>query len=889
MSPDFERISSPEWEHTGEVVSNEDSTRLQRRKLTDKERKEIVRGRWPILEGSIEIDGQMHRMFIADGIVPVRFHHNHTLDNKHRLQIRVPMPTDKDSNPPRAPGSETKNNKTMATIDIVDESTSDESGTRVRYRLNPSVSQTITITVRFSKSPSPISISSGTRQTSHGVYDFLDCIQTRATHGEPICLELVCPRKDGLLLILEGFSSYVPTTTAREVIRGAYRSHRQFRDVWQSAAKLEYDRLKAAWSKVDLHGLPGRSFRLHQNLYRLILRFPQTKVGDFRLLRMNKGEQFRVIWPLALAGSKNGDLKGTITQFDEHLIHSSIDIFLALSLYVPDHLLQSFVSSAFFDILLLFDKSKLERQFSAAEMVQQLQLSHGDIRQPQHDIFDTILFGAQTKSIGRSEETLAAQVRCIQGARLNEKQTQAAISALGSQMTLVQGPPGTGKSCTAIRATEAHFKGSIGVNRGAVLVGGPSNAATDNLLNRWLKLAKGDEVLQHLNVVRLTSSSLFHLEFFRKKSHSLEGISEENQWATVDDVGKDQRLAYPYEVLLAARMYDLDPSWLSHVIAHLSGNMTREETKKFYEQRSFLKDRVIREADIIFGTCFGLGERSVRSAGAKLLVIDEAGQGSEIETIIPITIPRIQQVILFGDYQQLPPLSVSGITIYKQSLLERLAMLKTEQPAHGAQFYMLEDNYRSVPAIVEFSSKFWYQGLLRPAAVVQPISSVSRICTQPITWLPTTTDEEVSKTGSRYNLGNITAIVQLVQAFAKDPTVRSRIGIIAMYSAQVGLLKLELQNIGFDDIEVGTVRFFQGREKDIIILDLVRANSDPDRLIGFLRESRRLNAAVSRARIHLVVVGRRSWYARSNRFNYNQHDCPALRYLARVFTTPVRF
>ncbi|KAF3273633.1 hypothetical protein TWF970_008991 [Orbilia oligospora] len=800
MSPDPEHIYSRKCEHTGETVFNED-TQLQRRKLTDKEKKEIQRGRWPILEGSIEIDGQMRRMFVADGIVPVRFHHNHTLDNKHRLQIRVPMSTDRDSNPPQTSGSETKNNKNMATLDLVDESASDESGTRVRYRLNPSVPQTITIT---------------------------------------------------------------------------------------SAAKLEYDRLKAAWSKVDLHGLPGRSFRLHQNLYRVILRFPQTKVENFSFLRMKEGEQFRVIWQPALAGSKEGDLKGTITQFDEQLIHSSIDIFLALSLYIPDHLLQSFVSSAFFDVVPFFDKTKLERQFSAAEMVQQLQFSHGDIRQPQHDIVETVLFGAQTKYIGRSEKTLAAQIQCIQKASLNQKQTQAAISALGSQVTLVQGPPGTGKSCTAIRTIEAHFKGSIGVNRGAVLVGGPSNAATDNLLNRWLKLARDDEVLQHLNVVRFTSSNLFHLEFFRKKSHSLENIPEENQRAIVEDVGRDQRLAYPYEVSLAARMYDLDSGWLSHVIDYLSGNMTREETKKFYERRSFLMDRVIKEADIIFGTCFGLGERSVRSAGAKLLVIDEAGQGSEIETIIPIAIPGIQQVILFGDYQQLPPLSVFGIKIYTQSLLERLAVLKTEQPAHGAQFHMLEDNYRSVPAIVEFSSRFWYQGLLRPVAVVQPISSVSRICTQPITWLPTTTNEEVSRTGSRYNLGNITAIVQLVQVFAKDPTVRSRIGIIAMYSAQVGLLKLELQNIGFNDIEVGTVGFFQGREKDIIILDLVRANSDPGRLIGFLRESRRLNVAVSRACIHLVVVGRRSWYARSSSFNYNQHECPALQHLARVFTTPVR-
>ncbi|KAK6331987.1 ATP-dependent helicase NAM7 [Orbilia javanica] len=990
------------------ITLDDTEIEFEPRKPNAKEKADIKRGRWAIIEGRIDTDGSMQKMFESDRTVPVKFHHNHTPDQKHRLQMRVPMPTD-------------QNAKGMATFDLVEESASDAPGARVWYYPNPSAPDTIIITASFRKSP--IAIPEGNRQFSHETYDFMDLIRARESRGDLTRLEFVCSRNEGLVYILDNFASHIPATRSMNVIKDVYSSHRQFREIWCSAAKLDYESLKSAWLKINLHGLPGRHVKLSEKMYRVVLGFPSPKPEDTRLLKMKEGEKFRIIWPSALQGSKKGDLKGVITRFDEQLIHSSTDIFLALTLYVPDQLAPTFLVSTSFDILPSFDKTLLQRQKAAAKMVHRLQLEPGGVRNPQHDIFDTILFGAPTKPFERSEEALVAQTRCIRAAGLNEKQAQAVISSLGCQMSLVQGPPGTGKSRTAVRAVEAHFKSDI-AHPGAVLAGAPSNTATDNLVNSWLELSKNDDILRHLYVVRFSSSDFYHLECRRRSSlASRPPLAEDEnndrgddgeEWAiegrykirfietASDDIntrrrevlrsiernrapgsdlsiedqyrlkyGTTQRIPtpgdhppgpssfrvsdddlfepteekndeyydrlyqklmnrysrttyhnpggtregegrekqtekeeeeekgerekeeegeeteeeekpnYPYEVSLAARMYDTDPSWLDQVTDYLSGNLSTQETKIFHTQRDLLRKDVLGKADIVFGTCFGLGDRSVRSAGGKLVVIDEAGQASEIETIVPIAIPSVQQVILFGDHKQLPPINIYDIKIYTQSLLERLATLSSEQSSRSnARFHILEQNYRSVPGIVEFFSGFWYESLLQPTASLEPIAALSKI--PPISWIETTSDEGVSENGSKYNLGNLMAITELVRALvAKDSTLENRIAIIAMYGAQVGLLKEKIRD--FPAIKVGIVNSFQGSERDIIILDLVRASTGPGRIIGFLSETRRLNVAVSRARLHLIVVGKKSWYAHSSSFNYGRAKFPALQNLATAF------
>ncbi|KAK6499857.1 hypothetical protein TWF481_010214 [Arthrobotrys musiformis] len=168
-----------------------------------------------------------------------------------------------------------------------------------------------------------------------------------------------------------------------------------------------------------------------------------------------------------------------------------------------------------------------------------------------------------------------------------------------------------------------------------------------------------------------------------------------------DGDGGVSELSYPYKVSPPARMYQLDRLWIQQVQSFGFGRMNTQELAVFHTQRDQLRAEVMRMAKIVFGTRLGLGDRSIRAASPKIAIIDEAGQASEIETVTPIVIPTIHQVLLFGDHQQLPTISTFETMIYTRSLLERLANVKTQQPNRpSANFHLLVENYHSVPQIL---------------------------------------------------------------------------------------------------------------------------------------------------------------------------------------------
>ncbi|MGB9590387.1 MAG: AAA domain-containing protein, partial [Candidatus Hydrothermia bacterium] len=239
-----------------------------------------------------------------------------------------------------------------------------------------------------------------------------------------------------------------------------------------------------------------------------------------------------------------------------------------------------------------------------------------------------------------------------------------------------------------------------------------------------------------------------------------------------------------------------------------------------------------------------------------LMVIDEATQATEPSTLIPLI--KAKRAVLAGDHRQLPPTILSreaekgGLGV---SLFERMIGLHPEASA------LLDTQYRMHPDIMEFPAGTFYRGELRTADGLEKMKLSGLLAfpaenpvldDRPVVFLDTggrSREKRRRGSPSRHNPGEADAVRKLVKELLGLGLDPSQLGVIAPYDDQVKLLKEILPN----GVEVRTVDGFQGREKEVIILSLVRSNQTGR--IGFLNDRRRLNVAITRARRKLIVIG----------------------------------
>ncbi|MFG0288051.1 MAG: AAA domain-containing protein, partial [Rhodopirellula sp. JB044] len=240
-----------------------------------------------------------------------------------------------------------------------------------------------------------------------------------------------------------------------------------------------------------------------------------------------------------------------------------------------------------------------------------------------------------------------------------------------------------------------------------------------------------------------------------------------------------------------------------------------------------------------------------------LIVIDEACQSTEGGMWQAIL--RADRLIIAGDHCQLPPtvLSDEAAAIgMRDSLMQRLVH-RFGEPVYRR----LTVQYRMHEAIMRFSSDHFYDGSLIADASVRshllcdlPDIEKSPLTETPLLWIDTAGagyDEQLEPDGqSKLNPGEANVIVELVRQLEAAGIEPSEIAIIAPYAAQVRLLRSRLD---MDGLEVDTVDGFQGREKEVVLLTMVRSN--PDGIIGFLADRRRSNVAMTRAKRKLIMVG----------------------------------
>ncbi|CAH0479727.1 unnamed protein product [Peronospora belbahrii] len=279
--------------------------------------------------------------------------------------------------------------------------------------------------------------------------------------------------------------------------------------------------------------------------------------------------------------------------------------------------------------------------------------------------------------------------------------------------------------------------------------------------------------------------------------------------------------------------------------------------------RAKMTESILSKASIIACTLSkaGSGDFLGLKHGFDALIIDEAAQAVELSTLVPIR-ERVARVVLVGDPKQLPATVKSVVAAkarYDRSLFERIA-------ESGVAPSMLRVQYRMHPFLRDFPSKRFYGGMLTDGPSV--MERVQKVCTgiyartsfQPFLLYDVENSREEDMNGSKYNRVEAAFCVSLCQnMFETCPEVRNNkwsVGFVSPYKEQVRVLRQEITRSGIPtnvSIEVNTVDGFQGREKDVIVFSCVRSSVHGG--IGFLRDIRRLNVAITRARFCLYVIG----------------------------------
>lgn len=333
------------------------------------------------------------------------------------------------------------------------------------------------------------------------------------------------------------------------------------------------------------------------------------------------------------------------------------------------------------------------------------------------------------------------------------------------------------------------------------------------------------------------------------------------------------RIGHPGRVLPAISEFTLDYLIDQTESSRLSNDIRKEiaDTKSWSEIRLLRKElrkfesravnQVMGSCSIVLSTLMGAGGRDLKGQDFDVVVIDEAAQALEIECWIGIMKAK-SRVFLAGDHLQLPPTVVSAEAEergYSKTLFERLAALNPDT------VHMLSIQYRMNKEIMKWSSVALYNSRLEahPSVASHLASEIPELLRPgsdlkaPLLLIDTSGIDEAEEqevgdeweNQSKNNPGEAIVIGNLLERFKGYGVPDKAIGIITPYRGQVQLLR---DYIGSKKVELGTVDGFQGREKEIIVLSLVRSNSIGS--VGFLREIRRLNVAVTRARRLLVVV-----------------------------------
>ena len=418
---------------------------------------------------------------------------------------------------------------------------------------------------------------------------------------------------------------------------------------------------------------------------------------------------------------------------------------------------------------------------------------------------------------------------------LNASQEKAVNQVLcAKEVAVVHGPPGTGKTTTLVEAVYETLH-----RENQVMVSAQSNTAVDWIAEKLVD--RGIPVLRIGNPTRVN----------------------------------DKMLAFTYERRFEAHS-DYPELWqIRKTIREMTGRLRksgREDRERLHNQLTKLRVRatgleiridteLFTEARVIACTLVGAASRVLERKRFSSLFIDEAAQA--IEAACWIAISRADRVILAGDHCQLPP-TIKCIEAARgglgRTLLEKVVLHKPETVS------LLKIQYRMHEDIMRFPSRWFYHDELEAAPEVKYRGILD--FDTPVSWIDTSEldlqEKAVAEGTGRLNTGEAELLVRELKNYMERIGIRRILeehidfGVISPYRAQVHYLRHLLKKEPFFRpcrrlITVHTVDGFQGQERDVIMISLVRANEKGQ--IGFLRDLRRMNVAITRARMKLLILG----------------------------------
>ena len=414
---------------------------------------------------------------------------------------------------------------------------------------------------------------------------------------------------------------------------------------------------------------------------------------------------------------------------------------------------------------------------------------------------------------------------------LNVSQERAVNEVLRAKdVAVVHGPPGTGKTTTLVEAIYETLR-----RENQVLVCAQSNMAVD-----WISEKLVD---RGINVLRIGNPTKVN----------------------------DKMLSFTYE-----RRFESHPDYpqlwaIRKSIRQLRANRKRGD-HSFHQKLERLKERetelelrirnqLFREARVIASTLVGSANRLLDGMKFGTLFIDEAAQALEAACWIPMR--RATRVILAGDHCQLPP-TIKSVAAMKGGLDKTLMQRIVERKPEAVT--LLKMQYRMNEAIMRFSSDWFYHGEVEAAPMVKYRGILD--LDKAIEWKDTSGDTSHEQfVGDNFGRINkeeaqltLLTLAEYFVRIGRQRIIDERIdvGIISPYRAQVQYLRHLIKKTDFYKpfrkiIAVNTVDGFQGQERDIIVISMVRSNEEGQ--IGFLRDLRRMNVAITRARMKLIILG----------------------------------
>ncbi len=406
----------------------------------------------------------------------------------------------------------------------------------------------------------------------------------------------------------------------------------------------------------------------------------------------------------------------------------------------------------------------------------------------------------------------------FQNKHLNESQQMAVEGMLSDEkMMIIHGPPGTGKTTTLLEGIIQQVKTGE-----KILVSAPSNAAVDNI-------AKGliDKNIKFLRIGNNTKvdASIFQFTPEGKLIESKQDKEIKKLRIRADEMRK---MANQYK-----RRFGKDERDQRNLLIKEVKNI-RQEIKALQQ---YNEEKLFSEAHVILGTPIGLMDPQLKKLEFNTLIIDEAGQC--LEPLAWCIFDLAEKIILAGDHLQLPPTVLSDKAAhlgFNKSILEN-CFGKFEH------IFLLDTQYRMRESIAQFSNEYFYEGKLKtPPQLANLHSHVTFFDTA-----GTGFDEEGGKDGSSLmNKGEIELVLKIMEQDKLNP---SKCAFISPYAGQISLAKESLPK----EMRISTIDNFQGQEMETIIISTVRSN--PEKQIGFLKDHRRMNVAMTRAIENLYIIG----------------------------------